>query len=85
MKTLATKIVLATSVALATLMAVETASARPQRHQAVPEAYSGFGEDSHGAVQSDDVVEDGKVIGRDPDPFIRSQMKRGYGLSPGGY
>jgi hypothetical protein len=27
-----------------------------------------------------DVIMRGKLIGRDPDPFIRSQIERGYGL-----
>jgi hypothetical protein len=32
------------------------------------------------AVQPDDVVKDGVVIGRDPDPFIRGEMLRHYGV-----
>jgi hypothetical protein len=32
------------------------------------------------AVQPDDVVKDGVVIGRDPDPFIREEMLRHYGV-----
>jgi hypothetical protein len=31
-------------------------------------------------VQPDDVVKDGVVIGRDPDPFIRGEMLRHYGV-----
>jgi hypothetical protein len=32
------------------------------------------------AVQPDDVVKDGVVIGRDPDPFIREEMLRHFGV-----
>ena len=32
------------------------------------------------AVQPDDVVRDGVVIGRDPDPFVREEMLRHYGV-----
>ena len=31
-------------------------------------------------VQPDDIVKDGVVIGRDPDPFIRGEMLRHYGV-----
>ncbi|MFL6823571.1 MAG: hypothetical protein ACJ8FA_13485 [Xanthobacteraceae bacterium] len=29
-------------------------------------------------VQSDDAIEDGRVVGRDPDPNIRTQLQREY-------
>ena len=41
-------------------------------------AYSRLG--ARIAVQPDDVVKDGVVIGRDPDPFIREEMLRHYGV-----
>jgi len=42
------------------------------------QAYSRLG--ARIAVQPDDVVKDGVVIGRDPDPFIREEMLRHYGV-----
>jgi hypothetical protein len=41
-------------------------------------AYSRLG--TRTAIQPDDVVKDGVVIGRDPDPFIREEMLRHYGV-----
>jgi hypothetical protein len=41
-------------------------------------AYSRLG--ARVAVQPNDVVKDGVVIGRDPDPFIRAEMLRHYGV-----
>ena len=32
------------------------------------------------AVQPDDVLKDGVLIGRDPDPFIREEMLRHHGV-----
>ena len=34
-------------------------------------------------AQPGDVIEDGEVVGRDPDPNIRTQLEREH--SPGGY
>jgi hypothetical protein len=34
-------------------------------------------------VEPEDVVENGEIVARDPDPNIRSQLEREY--SPGGY
>jgi hypothetical protein len=45
-------------------------------------AYSRLG--ARTAVQPDDVVKDGVVIGRDPDPFIRGEMLRHYGVGGAG-
>jgi hypothetical protein len=42
------------------------------------QAYSRLG--ARIAVQPNDVVKDGVVIGRDPDPFIRAEMLRHYGV-----
>jgi hypothetical protein len=83
MKMLFTKMVLATSVALAALISAEAASAQPPRHQAAPEAYDTQGNPNYGfgprvTVGPNDVVSGGREIGRDPDPFIRDQLLRGY-------
>jgi hypothetical protein len=48
----------------------------PERSYA--RAYSRLG--ARVAVQPYDVVKDGVVIGRDPDPFIRGEMLRHYGV-----
>ena len=83
MKMLVTKMALAASVALATLISVQAASAQT-RHQTAPEAYDvqanpngGFG-GPRVTVQPGDVVSGDRLIGRDPDPFIRDQLLRGY-------
>jgi hypothetical protein len=47
----------------------------PEQHA---RAYSRLG--PRVAVQPDDIVKDGVVIGRDPDPFIRGEMLRHYGV-----
>ena len=83
MKTLVAKMALAASVALATLIAAEAASAQPVRHQTAPEAYDVQANPNYGfgprvTVQPNDVVSGGRVIGRDPDPFVRDQILRGY-------
>jgi hypothetical protein len=83
MKMLVTRMALATSVALATLISAEAASAQPLRHQAAPEAYDTQSNPNYGfgprvTVGPDDVVTGGREIGRDPDPFVRGQMLRGY-------
>jgi hypothetical protein len=49
--------------------------AAPEQHA---RAYSRLG--PRVAVQPDDIVKDGVVIGRDPDPFIRGEMLRHYGV-----
>jgi hypothetical protein len=49
--------------------------AAPERHA---RAYSRLG--PRVAVHPDDIVKDGVVIGRDPDPFIRGEMLRHYGV-----
>ena len=83
MKMLVTRMVLATSVALATLIAAEVASAQPLSYRTGPEAYDTQANPSYGfgprvTVQPNDVVSGNRVIGRDPDPFVRDQLLRGY-------
>jgi hypothetical protein len=83
MKMLVTKVALATSVALATLLAAEAAYAQPPRHQAAPQAYDAQANPVYGfgprvTVRPSDVLSGDRVIARDPDPFIRDQLLRGY-------
>jgi hypothetical protein len=83
---------LVTSVALAMLVGTEGAYAQANRH--APEATygqqdrgtaidtQGTGEEGISGprvkVQPDDVLTGGRVIGADPDPFIRDQLLRDY-------
>ena len=90
MKMLVTKMALATSVALATLIAAEAASAQNYRAYDQPRYRDrGTAIDSQATgevggagprvrVKPGDVVTDGRVIGRDPDPSIRNQLRRDY-------
>jgi hypothetical protein len=85
MRMLITKIALATSVALGTLIAAEAANAQAyaQRHQAGSEAYDAEANPNYGfgprvTVRPDDAVSGNRVIGRDPDPFVRDQLLREY-------
>jgi hypothetical protein len=86
MKMLVTKM-LASSVLLATLVAAETAYAQtPYGRDAHRDGAPATANDSWetgvaGArvrVQPDDAIEDGRVVGQDPDPNIRSQLQREY-------
>jgi hypothetical protein len=70
--------------ALALLMANDAqrhalGAAWPERYVA-PEAHAYSRLGPRVTVQPDDVVKDGVVIGRDPDPFIRGEMLRHYGV-----
>jgi hypothetical protein len=58
---------LVTAMALVTLLASTPASAQSSRPN-----------DQQVTRDPNDVMMRGKVIGRDPDPFIRSQIERGY-------
>ena len=93
MKTLAGRMVLATSVALATLSAAETAYAQDcqsyeaayvhRRHAVPPYAYDTQANPNYGfgplvPVDPNDVVSGNRIIGRDPDPFIRGEILRHY-------
>jgi hypothetical protein len=94
MKMLVTKMALATSVALATLIAAEAASAQdnrgaPDNYDQTRYLDRGTAIDSQATgevggagprvrVQPNDVVTNGRDIGRDPDPFIRDQLLREY-------
>ncbi len=72
MKTLV-RSMLATSAVAAALIAAQPVYAQPNHgdsHQSGP----------HATRDPKDVVVRGKVMGRDPDPFIRGQIERGYGL-----
>jgi hypothetical protein len=88
MKMLVTRMALATSVALATLIAAEAAYAQEadgqaryhDRGTAIDSQATGEvdGAGPRVRVQPDDVVSGGRVIGADPDPFIRGQLRRDY-------
>jgi hypothetical protein len=83
MKLLVSNVALAASVALATLISAQAASAQPLRHQTAPEAYDTQANPNYGfgprvTVGPNDVVTGDREIGRDPDPFIQSQILRGY-------
>jgi hypothetical protein len=89
MKMLVTKM-FASSVLLATLVAAETAYAQTPHHRELTNAHRDWApttaNDSWesgvaGArvrVQPDYAIEDGRVVGQDPDPNIRSQLQREY-------
>jgi hypothetical protein len=93
MKTLAARMALATSVALATLTATEAAYAQDyhsyetayvhRRHPTPPYAYDTQANPNYGfgplvPVDPNDVVSGNRIIGRDPDPFIRGEILRHY-------
>jgi hypothetical protein len=89
MKMLVTKMALVTSVALATLIATEAAYAQEaadgqaryhDRGTAIDSQATGerSGAGPLVTVQPDDVVVNGRVIGADPDPLMRDQLRRDY-------
>ena len=77
MKMLVTNMALAASVALASLVATEAASAQDQ-----PSQETAYVQRHHSEApprvnsQSGDIVTGNRVIGRDPDPFIRGEILR---------
>jgi len=82
MKMLVTKMALAASVALGALAVAQSANAA-QRHRGAPEAYDAEANPNYGfgprvTVRPDDVITGNRVIGRDPDPFVRDQLLREY-------
>jgi hypothetical protein len=84
MKTVVTKM-LVSSALLATLVTADTASAQTDRHGAPATADDSWESGEYGPpvrVRPGDVIEDGQIVGRDPDPNIRSQLQREY--PPGG-
>jgi hypothetical protein len=87
MKTPVTKMLLGTSAALAMLIATEVAQAQEYRsnaaHRAAPQAYDAQVNPRYRfgplvTVQPGDVVTGNRIIGRDPDPFIRGEILRHY-------
>jgi hypothetical protein len=80
MKTLVTKMVLWISVALASLFPTEASYAQSYRARSRP--YDAVDHsrvrDPRVSVHSNDVVSGNRVIGRDPDPFIRGEILRHY-------
>jgi beta-lactam-binding protein with PASTA domain len=89
MKRLATKMMVSCAL-LAILVTAETAYAQTPYGRDVPNAYTdgapATANDSWESgvagkrvrVQPDDAIEDGRVVGQDPDPNIRSQLQREY-------
>jgi hypothetical protein len=90
MKMLVARMAVAASAALAALIAAEAAHAQGyeeaaygHRHRAVPEAYDTQANPQYGfgplvPVQPNDVISGNRIIGRDPDPFIRGEILRHY-------
>ena len=70
--------VLATSAVAAVLIAAQPVYAQPDHARS---EYGGSDQSGrHVTRDPNDVVVRGKVLGRDPDPFIRGQIESGYGL-----
>jgi hypothetical protein len=72
---------LAASVALATLFAIENANAQVYAQRC--ELYNAQANPNYGfgpcvTLQPGDVVSGNRMIGRDPDPFVRNQLLREY-------
>jgi hypothetical protein len=84
MKMLVTKMLVSTAL-LATLVAADTAYAQTYRDRAPATADDSWESGEYGPpvrVQPGDVIEDGRIVGKDPDPNIRTQLQREY--PPGG-
>jgi hypothetical protein len=89
MKKVVTKIMVSSAL-LATLVAADTAYAQTPYGRESPEVYKdgapATANDSWESgvagkrvrVQPNDAIEDGRVVGEDPDPNIRSQLQREY-------
>jgi opacity protein-like surface antigen len=90
MRVTAIKLLLGASAALAMLTAAQAAQAQDYQdsayvhgHPVAPEAYDTQGNPNYGfgprvTPGPDDVVSGNRVIGRDPDPFIRGEILRHY-------
>jgi hypothetical protein len=94
MRTPIAKLALLPSIALAMLIALESAPHAqkylsheaayvPRHHAAPPLAYDAQGNPNYGfgplrPVGPNDVVSGNRIIGRDPDPFIRGEILRHY-------
>jgi hypothetical protein len=79
------RIVVGVLTALATLITAETAYAAgyARRYQTASTAYNVHANPNYGfgprvSVHPNDVISDERIIGRDPDPFIRGQILRAY-------
>jgi hypothetical protein len=78
MKMLITKI-LVSSALLAILVAADTASAQTYKHHAPATADDSWESGEYGPrvqVKPRDAIEDGRIVGEDPDVNIRSQLQR---------
>src|SRR5712672_949738 len=78
------KLLLGTSAALVMLIAAEAAQAQEYQSEDVAyraydtEANPNYGFGPRVTVHPDDVVSGNRIIGRDPDPFIRGEILRHY-------
>lgn len=62
------------------MLAVPASAAPPRSH--APEMLPLRTQDGPlRTVVPDDVIRDGVIIGRDPDPAIRASIQRGYGVT----
>jgi hypothetical protein len=82
-----TTLALAASVALATLFATENANAQAYAQRC--ELYNAQANPNYGfgpcvTLQPGDVVSGNRMIGRDPDPFVRNQLLREFHSGHGG-
>jgi beta-lactam-binding protein with PASTA domain len=88
MKKLVTKIMVSCAL-LAILVAADTAYAQAPDGRDFPNAWDSAPATANDSwesgvagkrvrVQPDDAIEDGRVVGKDPDPNIRSQLQREY-------
>jgi hypothetical protein len=68
----------ATSAVATALIAAQPVNAQPEHARS--EHGDSHQRGPHVTRDPNDVVVRGKVMGRDPDPFIRGQIERGYGL-----
>jgi len=83
MKLLITKIALASSVALGALVAAEGANAQIYAQRNQGEVYDSQANPNYGfgprtTVRPGDAISGNRVIGRDPDPFVRDQLLREF-------
>jgi len=81
MKILVTKMLVGSAL-LASLVAADTAYAQTYGAPTADDSWQTGHYGSPRQVQPGDVIEEGVIIGRDPDPNIRSQLRREY--QPGG-
>jgi hypothetical protein len=75
MKMLVTKMLVGSAL-LATVVAADTASAQVRAPAAADDSWESGEYGPPVRVRPGDVIDNGKIIGEDPDPNIRSQLRR---------